>query len=94
MLLLSRLGPGVLRSGLFSTCSLWVIYFGCFGIFEESPQLSTSGSARLLVTIQSNKLLLLAGVGGVSGSVRKRQEASGSVRKRQEASSGSHRGPL
>ena len=31
-----------------------------FGMFEESPQLSTSGSARLLVTIQSNKLLLLA----------------------------------
>ena len=35
-------------------------YFGYFGMFEESPQLSTSGSARLLVTIQSNKLLLLA----------------------------------
>ena len=26
------------------------------GMFEESPQLSTSGSARLLVTIQSNNL--------------------------------------
>ena len=36
------------------------IYFGYFGMFEESPQLSTSGSARLLVTSQSNKLLLLA----------------------------------
>ena len=35
-------------------------HFGYFGMFEESPQLSTSGSARLLVTIQSNKLLLLA----------------------------------
>ena len=38
----------------------FVTYFGYFGMFEESPQLSTSGSARLLVTIQSNKLLLLA----------------------------------
>ena len=35
-------------------------YFGYFGMFEEIPQLSTSGSAQLLVTIQSNKLLLLA----------------------------------
>ena len=31
-----------------------------FGMLEESPQLSTSGSARLLDIIQSNKLLLLA----------------------------------
>ena len=37
-----------------------VTNFGNFGMFEESPQLSTSGSAQLLVTTQSNKLLLLA----------------------------------
>ena len=46
-------------------------------MFDESPQLSTSGSARLLVTIQSNKLLLLAAACHViwsRGSVRKRHQ--------------------
>ena len=49
-----------IRFDLLRTCVIALLTLDNFGMFEESPQLGTSGSARLFVTIQSNKLLLLA----------------------------------